>query len=438
MRSTSWMVLLAMLAVPGIGRAEDTAAGDDPCADDIRKFCSGVQLGGNRLLDCMEKNRSRLSPACGARIDANREKAKALIMEFGRSCRMDVDRYCPGIDPGGSRVLGCLHQHQLDLSKPCQAEMTKIADARDRVAAVQTACRADAESLCKGIPEEAGPIVACLRANEAKLSPECNAADVREAAEAAIVVDVVDEMSNKDRILEALEILQGVESVAFARSQILIQVDGFNKYQNVANSGALTFNPQFVFGRRNEFSVQASVPLLSSFPLDPAYSPMFGVGTLVTSFAWNLHAQGQIRQYLGLGLQWETATFPVTGYTWGLVPSYAIAVGLARWVSLTTQVYWMGSIATSTTYQELNQLWLEPILVFNLPGRSFLALDTKLGWDFKRGSFAPVMKGVGGIFVDRQRTISVSAWYQAALTNEAIPTTFKYGVGLGLAHYFDW
>jgi hypothetical protein len=245
-------------------------------------------------------------------------------------------------------------------------------------------------------------------------------------------------MRNKDRILEALEILQGVDSVAFARSQILIQVDGFNRYQDVANSGALTFNPQIVFGHRNEFAVQAKVPLLVSFPTDPSYPPMFGVGTLFTSFAWNFFAQGQVRQYVGLGMQWETATFPVTGYTWGLVPSYAVAVGLARWVSLTTQVYWMRSVATSTTYQELNQLWLEPILVFNLPGRSFLALDTKLGWDFNRGAFAPVMKGVGGIFVDRQRSLAISAWYQAALTSEAVPVTFKYGVGLGIAHYFDW
>jgi len=254
--------------------------------------------------------------------------------------------------------------------------MTRIADARDRVDTVRSACRGDVETLCGDVPQLAGPLVECLQANEAKLSPDCNAADVRKAMEAASLVDVVEEMSNKDRILEALEILQGVDSVAFARSQILIQVDGFNRYQDVANSGALTFNPQVVFGRRNEFAVQVKVPLLLSFPANPSYPAMLGVGTVFTSFAWNFFAQGQVRQYVGLGLQWETATFPVTGYTWGLVPSYAVAVGLARWVSLTTQLYWMRSIATSTSYQELNQLWLEPILVFNLPGRSFLSIES--------------------------------------------------------------
>jgi hypothetical protein len=427
------------LVVPGLGwAADEEIRADEVCADDIRQLCPDVKPGSSRVVECLQKNKARVSAACGARLDASHQKARALIEEFGRSCRMDVDRFCPGVDPGGGRVLGCLRQHQPELSPPCQGEMNRIAEARDRVATLRSACRADAETLCRNVPQLAGPLLECLQANEAKLSPDCNAADVRQALDVASLVDVVEEMGNKDRILEALEILQGIDSVAFARSQILIQVDGFTRYQDVANSGVLTFNPQFVFGRRNEFAVQAKVPLLVSVPTDPSYPTMLGVGTLFTSFTWNFFAQGQVRQYVGLGLQWETATFPVTGYTWGLVPSYAIAIGLARWVSLTTQVYWMRSLGTSDTYQELNQLWLEPILVFNLPGRTFLALDTKLGWDFFRGTFAPVMKGVGGIFVDRQRSVSISAWYQAALTSAAVPVTFKYGVGLGLVYYFDW
>jgi hypothetical protein len=439
MRAAWWMGFLVALAAPGVGQgADEPARAGDPCADDVLKYCPDVKLGGSRLMECLRKHEASVSPACGARLDASRQKAKGLIEEFGRSCRADVDRYCPGIDPGGGRVLGCLHQHQLELSKPCQAEMTRISDARERISTLRSACQADVARLCHDVPPQAGPLLECLQAKEASLSPECNPAEVRQAMEAANLVDVVEDMSNKDRILEALEILQGVDSVAFARSQILIQVDGFNRYQDVANSGVLTFNPQVVFGHRNEFSVQAKVPLLVSFPSDSSYPPMLGVGTLFTAFAWNFFAQGQVRQYVGLGMQWETATYPVTGYTWGLVPSYAVAIGLARWVSITTQIYWMRSLGTSDSYQELNQLWLEPILVFNLPGRTFLALDTKLGWDFFRGTFAPVMKGVGGIFVDRQRSVAVSAWYQGALTSAAIPVTFKYGVGLGLAHYFDW
>ena len=48
------------------------------------------------------------------------------------------------------------------------------------------------------------------------------------------------------------------------------------------------------------------------------------------------------------------------------------------------------------------------------------------------------MKGVAGLFVDRQKSLSISAWYQASLTSAAVAETFEYEVGLGLAYYFDW
>jgi hypothetical protein len=404
----------------------------------MRHFCPDVKLGRGRVMDCLQKYGPKLSVACRERLDANAQNAKRFIEEFGRSCRADVDRFCPSVDPGGGRVIGCLHQHQPELTSTCQREMTRITDARERVAAFKIACQGDVESLCKDVPPLAGPLLECLQTNEAKLSPDCSVADVRRAMDAASLVDVVDDMGSKDRILEALEILQGVDSVAFARSQILIQIDGFDNLYGKASVGKLTFNPQLVFGHRNEFSVQAKVPLGGVFPNDPSAPAMFGVGTVVTSFGWNFFAQGQVRQFVALGMQWETAPTPAQGQTWALIPSYAIAVGLARWVSLTTQIFWIRSLGSSPGYQELNQLWLEPILVFNLPGRTFLALDTKLGWDFVTGTFAPVIKGAGGIFVDRQKSVSISAWYQASLTNAAVPVTFKYGLGLGFSYFFDW
>jgi hypothetical protein len=48
------------------------------------------------------------------------------------------------------------------------------------------------------------------------------------------------------------------------------------------------------------------------------------------------------------------------------------------------------------------------------------------------------MKGVAGIFVDRQKSLSVPVWYQAALTSAAVTYFFKYGYGIGLAYYFEW
>jgi hypothetical protein len=101
-------------------------------------------------------------------------------------------------------------------------------------------------------------------------------------------------------------------------------------------------------------------------------------------------------------------------------------------------VVWTRSLESATGAPEVNLLVFEPILVFALPGRSFLALDTRLGWDFASDTFLPLMKGTAGLFVDRQKSLSISAWYQASLTSAAEAQTFDYGVGLGLAYFFDW
>ena len=76
--------------------------------------------------------------------------------------------------------------------------------------------------------------------------------------------------------------------------------------------------------------------------------------------------------------------------------------------SLTVQVAWIRSVVSAPPSAEMNLLLLEPILVFALPGRSFLALDTRLGWDFISGTFLPVMKGMAGIYVDRQKALSIT------------------------------
>jgi hypothetical protein len=106
-------------------------------------------------------------------------------------------------------------------------------------------------------------------------------------------------------------------------------------------------------------------------------------------------------------------------------------------LSLTGQFAWTRSFA-SNGYPELNVLIVEPIVVVNLPARSFVALDTKLGWSFVDGSFLPLMKGIGGIYMNRQKSLSISAWYQAALSSTARERLFDFGVGTALAYFFDW
>jgi hypothetical protein len=434
------LFILLFLAVPRIGLAsvDDPQRAGDPCGDDAKQFCSDVKPGSGRLLSCLQANEPRLSPACHQKLDAEALAARRILEAFGRACREDVNQFCAAIDPGGGRVIGCLAQHQLDLTPTCQAEMSRLSEARDRVNGVRRACASDAESLCKGVPQQVGPLLRCLQENEARLSKECSTAGLQSAMEAASLVETVEDMSSKEHIRESLQILQGLDSVAFSRSQILLQFDSFQSLGGKANGGRMLFNPQFVFGERSQFALQVKLPVSALYPYAAGAPSQFGLGAVTPAFAWNFLGGGGVRQFVAIGLQIQTASSPAIGGPWAVIPSYAIGVALARWLSFTAQVQWIRSLGASTSYPELNLLILEPIFAANLPGRTYLALDTRLAWDFVSGTFIPLMKGLAGLYIDRQRSLSVSVWYQAALSQPAADKTYKYEVGTGLAYFFDW
>ncbi len=430
------MKLLATLLLCALGVPSAQAA--DPCLDDVKRLCAGSDVSRGAVQACLRRNQSALGEACRTRLEAADATARRVIREFGQACRADLNQFCSAVEPGGGRMLGCLGQHQVEISGACQSELARIGEARDRLDAFRSACTRDLTALCAGVPQQAGPLLECVDANRDRVSEECKATDFRLVGEAAAVVEVIEEMSSRERVREALEILQGLDSVAFSRSQLLLQFDSFQSLAEKGNGGRMLFNPQFVFGEKGEFALQVKVPVTALYPYAAGVPSQFGLGAVTTAFAWNFLSGGRVRQFLAIGLQWDTASTPAIGGPWALVPAYAIGVGVTRWMSLTTQVQWIRSLGSTGIYPELNLLVLEPILVCKLPGRSFVGLDVRLAWNFPTGTFIPIMKVMTGLFVDRQKSLSVSAWYQTTLTQPAASQFFKYGVGMGLAYFFDW
>ena len=41
-------------------------------------------------------------------------------------CKSDVARLCPGVEPGGGRVLQCLKAHKMEMSVGCAKAMQKM------------------------------------------------------------------------------------------------------------------------------------------------------------------------------------------------------------------------------------------------------------------------------------------------------------------------
>jgi hypothetical protein len=409
------------------------------CAEDVKQFCSTVKPGAGNVSRCLRDHDDKLSARCKAKLEADTERAKAIIEDFTYACTTDIGRFCSNVTMGEGRIYKCLGQHATGLSDRCAGEITKFEEGREKMLAVQNACKSDVVTLCPGAASTASGVIDCLETNEAKLSPECKAAGPGVAFQAAGLVDAMDEITSQARISDTIGILQGLDSIAFSRNQIAFVYDYFQGLAGEpANANRFTFNPLFVFGRKNEFAIQLKVPVVALFPTAAGLPPVSGVADLNTAFAWAFYSRGSIRQYLAIGLQWNSSSAALVGAPWVIVPVYAIVLGLGKWASLTLQATYSHSIGHLGTYPGVNFVELRPIFVFNLPDATFVSVDTKLGWDFIKQIFVPVMKFQAGKLIGRDRDVSIAAWYQLSLTTQGRVDSFDFGVGVNLSYFFDW
>lgn len=121
-----WAVGLLCLAwTPGM---DVSAAGENPCADDLAKFCSDAQAGPAGMIarmECLEAHEKELSDACrnfeagmgGPRM----ERAEAIRekREFRQNCISDMARFCRDAGPMQGGMMKCLNEHESELSAPC-------------------------------------------------------------------------------------------------------------------------------------------------------------------------------------------------------------------------------------------------------------------------------------------------------------------------------
>ena len=48
--------------------------------------------------------------------------------ELGRSCGKDLDKFCSGLNLGGGRIADCLEQHWANVSPSCKSATTGVRD----------------------------------------------------------------------------------------------------------------------------------------------------------------------------------------------------------------------------------------------------------------------------------------------------------------------
>jgi hypothetical protein len=137
----------------------EIAAIRSACRSDYPKVCAGVPTGGAPALQCLDKNKSKVSAGCGkalaaagggtaapaaggapaAAATAAPEPAPAAVLVLRpmrpreelfvlrSACGGDVRALCAGVAPGGGRIMQCLATQAASLSPACQQVLAQFA-----------------------------------------------------------------------------------------------------------------------------------------------------------------------------------------------------------------------------------------------------------------------------------------------------------------------
>ena len=119
------------------------------CRSDYPKVCKGVPAGGAPALQCLEKNKAKLSAACGNAVAA----ASGATAAPAAGAAVPAPAAAPAAAP------------TVIVLRPMRP--------REELFVLRSACGTDVRSICGGVAPGGGRIVQCLATNAAQLSPAC-------------------------------------------------------------------------------------------------------------------------------------------------------------------------------------------------------------------------------------------------------------------------
>ncbi|WIG52013.1 MAG: hypothetical protein OJF48_002930 [Afipia sp.] len=127
-----------------------TAAMRSACRSDYQKNCASVPPGGAPALNCLERNKSKLSASCQQAVSAVSGTATAPAAGGTPAA------------PAGATAAA-----------PAPALVLRPMRPREELFVLRSACGADVRTLCDGVVPGGGRIVQCLAVRAGSLSPAC-------------------------------------------------------------------------------------------------------------------------------------------------------------------------------------------------------------------------------------------------------------------------
>ena len=124
--------MTAFLALGVVARAETISYADavttlaKDCGADIKKLCSGLNLGNGRIADCLQKNSAKVSPTCTSTlgtVNASIKTRQAAQVAYYQVCRQKMATTCKGVK-GDGNMLSCLVKANRIVGDKCNQAIT--------------------------------------------------------------------------------------------------------------------------------------------------------------------------------------------------------------------------------------------------------------------------------------------------------------------------
>ncbi|WFU25406.1 cysteine rich repeat-containing protein [Bradyrhizobium sp. CB1717] len=138
-------------AAPKQPSPAEVSAIKSACRGDYPKVCAGVPPGGAPALECLEKNKAKVSAGCAKAVNAAMGGGAAAAAPSAGAA--PAATAAPAAAPSVIVLRPLLPREELFI--------------------VRSACGADIRSLCAGVAPGGGRIIQCISNNAASLSPAC-------------------------------------------------------------------------------------------------------------------------------------------------------------------------------------------------------------------------------------------------------------------------
>jgi hypothetical protein len=123
------------------------------CRSDYPKVCAGVPTGGALALQCLDKNKAKVSSGCQQALNASGGSAAPAAAGASTAA------------PAAGSTPAAATPPVVIVLRPMRP--------REELFVLRSACGGDVRTLCGGVAPGGGRIVQCLASNAASLSPAC-------------------------------------------------------------------------------------------------------------------------------------------------------------------------------------------------------------------------------------------------------------------------